>query len=80
MRWNDFLATVVRKNIEGQSHIACTCQEFEQQGTPIISVVGKKKELIGHFKNQGAEWESTEHHIEVNVEDFLSLDDGKALP
>ncbi len=78
-----------KKNIEGQSHpdrdaqfahIARMCQEFEQQGAPIISVDCKKKELIGQFKNQGDEWASTEHHTEVNVYDFLSLADGKAIP
>jgi hypothetical protein len=53
---------------------------FEQQGNPIISVDCKKKELIGNFKNHGAEWQAKGEKTEVNVYDFLSLADGKAIP
>ncbi|GAC1389760.1 MAG: hypothetical protein NVS4B11_12140 [Ktedonobacteraceae bacterium] len=51
-----------KKNIEGPghpdrdaqfAHIQSTCQQFEQQGNPIISVDCKKKELLGQFKNNG---------------------------
>lgn len=78
-----------KKNIEGTSHpdrdaqfahIRTTCQAFEQQGNPIISVDCKKKELIGQFKNNGTEWQAKGATTEVNVYDFLSLADGKAIP
>jgi transposase len=78
-----------KKNIEGTSHpdreaqfqhINTTCKEFEQQGHPIISVDCKKKELIGNFKNNGREWQAKGEETSVNVYDFLSLADGKAVP
>ena len=78
-----------KKNIEGSSHpdrdaqfahIQTTCQPFERHGNPMISVDCKKKELIGQFKNNGAEWQAKGEHSEVNVYDFLSLADGKAIP
>jgi transposase len=78
-----------KKNIEGTSHpdrdaqfehIRATCQTFEQQGQPIISVDCKKKELLGQFKNNGAEWHAQGAATVVNVYDFLSLAAGKAIP
>jgi len=78
-----------KKSIEGTSHpdrdaqfehINSTCHTFEQQGNPIISIECKKKELIGNFKNNGTEWEAKGEHTYVNVSDFLSLADGKAVP
>jgi hypothetical protein len=78
-----------RKNLEGTSHedrdaqfaqIRAQCEQFEQRGEPIISVDCKKKELIGNFKNNGAEWQAKGTSTEVNVYDFLSLSDGKAIP
>ena len=78
-----------KKSIEGTSHpdrnlqfehINRTCKAFEQQGNPIISVDCKKKELIGNFKNNGAEWQAKGEDTCVNVYDFLSLADGKAVP
>ena len=78
-----------KKTIEGTSHpdrdaqfghINRTCQEFEQKGNPIISVDCKKKELIGNFKNNGSEWQAKGEQTSVNVYDFLSLADGKAVP
>jgi Rhodopirellula transposase DDE domain len=55
-------------------------QPVEQQGYPIISVDCKKKELIGNFKNNGREWQAKREETTVNVYDFLSLADGKAIP
>ena len=78
-----------KKNIEGVSHpdrdaqfhhIKGQYQAFEQQGNPIISVDCKKKELIGNFKNNGSTWQAKGAQTEVNVYDFLSLADGKAIP
>jgi hypothetical protein len=78
-----------KKTIEGMAppdrdaqfeHIRGKCAEFEQQGAPIISVDCKKKELIGTFKNNGREWQANGTDTRVNVYDFLSLADGKAVP
>lgn len=78
-----------KKNLEGRSHadrdaqfaqIKAQCEQFEQRGEPIISVDCKKKELIGNCKNNGAEWQAKGTSTEVNVSDFLSLADGKAIP
>lgn len=78
-----------KKNIEGLSHpdrdlqfhhITQTCKVFESQGNPIISVDCKKKELIGNFKNNGREWSPKGQQTTVNVYDYRSLSDGKAVP
>jgi transposase len=84
-----FSLRVNKKSIEGTSHpdrhrqfdhINSTCKAFEQKGHPIISVACKKKELIGNFKNNGREWQAKGEDTCVNVYDFLSLADGKAVP
>jgi transposase len=78
-----------KKNIEGRSHedrdaqfasIKQQCERFEAAGNPIISVDCKKKELLGNFKNNGREWQAKGEETSVNVYDFLSLADGKAIP
>jgi hypothetical protein len=78
-----------KKTIEGSSHedrdaqfrhIKQKCAQFETKGDPIISVDCKKKELIGHFKNHGREWQAKGEDTSVNVYDYLSLADGKAVP
>jgi transposase len=84
-----FSLHVNKKSIEGTSHpdrdaqfhhIDSTCQAFEQNGHPIISVDCKKKELLGNFKHGGREWQAKGEQTTVNVYDFLSLADGKAIP
>jgi hypothetical protein len=52
-------------------------QHFQRQGHPIISVDAKKQELVGNFKNAGAQWPSPE---QVNHHDFPSLASGKTIP
>ena len=78
-----------KKTIEGRGHedrdaqfghIKQQCEQFEAAGDPIISVDCKKKELIGHFKNNGREWQAKGDATTVNVYDYLSLADGKAVP
>jgi transposase len=78
-----------KKTIEGTAHpdrdaqfghINSKCREFEQKGSPIISVDCKKKELLGNFKNNGREWQAKGENTCVNVYDFLSLANGKAVP
>jgi len=51
---------------------------FEELGLPIISVDGKKKELIGNFKNAGAVW--CDEPEEVNVYDFPTDAECRATP
>ena len=51
---------------------------FTELGLPIISVDGKKKELIGNFKNAGATWRRQPE--EVNVYDFASDAECRATP
>jgi transposase len=84
-----FRLHVNKKSIEGTSHpdrdaqfrhINSTCKQFEQRGDPIISVDCKKKELLGNFKNHGREWQAKGEQTCVNVYDFVSLADGKAIP
>ena len=40
----------------------------------------KKKELIGNFKNSGREWQAKGQDTTVNVYDYRSIADGKAVP
>jgi hypothetical protein len=51
---------------------------FEDRGLPILSVDGKKEELIGNFKNPGAVWRDAPE--EVHVYDFLSDAECRAVP
>jgi transposase len=78
-----------KKNIEGVSHpdrngqfnlINTTVKDFLATGDPIISVDCKKKELLGNFKNNGREWQPKGSAEAVNVYDFPSLSEGKAVP
>src|SRR6266567_9343311 len=80
---------VNKKTMEGTSHadrdqqfghIKARCKQFEQKQAPAISVDCKKKELLGTFKNQGREWQPKGHETQVNVYDYRSLADGKAIP
>lgn len=89
LRSEGFSLKANKKDIEGVSHpdrdlqfqhIHQSCQGFEQQGHPMISVDCKKKELIGNFKNNGREWQAKGQNIAVNVYDFKNLSDGKAVP
>ena len=78
-----------RKNQEGKGHpdrnaqfsyINETVKRFHEEGSPVISVDAKKKELIGNFKNNGKQWRPHGTPEIVNVYDFLSLGDGRATP
>lgn len=79
-----------KKNIEGAgSHPDRDAQfeyinriglQFQLLGNPIISADCKKKELIGNCKNHGREWHQKGTDTTVNVYDFESLGDGKAVP
>ena len=78
-----------KKRIEGTSHVDRDAQfehlnrtgkAFIAAGQPVISVDCKKKELIGQFKNNGREWQAKGQETTVNVYDYRSLADGKAIP
>ncbi len=78
-----------KKAIEGTAHadrdaqfqqINRTGKAFEAAGKPMISVDCKKKELIGNFKNNGREWQAKGQDTTVNVYDYRSIADGKAVP
>lgn len=77
------------KRREGTSHADRDAQfrylneqvkAFLAAGQPVVSVDSKKKELIGNFKNGGQEWQPTGEPEEVNVYDFLSDAEGRAIP
>jgi DDE family transposase len=59
-------------NDQAQQHLAA--------GDPVISVDTKKKELVGPFKNNGAEWRPQGEPEQVRVHDFKDPDLGKANP
>lgn len=62
------------------THINKGCRLFEAAGNPIISVDCKKKELLGNFKHNGKIWSPKGKPTEVNVYDFTSMGEGKAIP
>ena len=49
-------------------------------GIPVISIDCKKKELVGNFKNGGAEWEPKGSPRRVNDHDFADKELGKVAP
>ncbi len=78
-----------RKTREGSTHpdrdaqfqyINASVQQFQRAKHPVISVDTKKKELIGHFKNPGREWQPKGTPEEVNVHDFADPHLGKVIP
>jgi len=61
-------------------HINKTVEEFLATRSPVISVDAKKKELVGKFKNGGQSWEKNGQPSKVNVYDFPSMAEEKAVP
>jgi hypothetical protein len=53
---------------------------FRASGDPVISVDTKKKELVGAFQNKGRAWRPQGQPYRVNVHDFPSQAEGKAIP
>jgi Rhodopirellula transposase DDE domain len=53
---------------------------FRKTGDPVLSVDTKKKELVGPFKNGGRTWRPKGDPYRVNVHDFPSQAEGKAIP
>jgi hypothetical protein len=80
---------VTKKTLEGEDHadrnaqfehIQAEVERFQTQEQPVISIDTKKKELIGDFKNGGAEWQPSGYVEEVNVHDFPDDALAKAIP
>ena len=78
-----------RKTLEGSSHADRDQQfqhinqhvtEFLQQQQPVIAVDTKKKELVGNFKNHGAELRPKGDPEPVRVHDFVIPELGRAAP
>ena len=61
-------------------HINQTASEAIAAGQPVISVDTKKKELVGDFRNGGAELRPKGSPIPVRVHDFKDPELGKAIP
>lgn len=53
---------------------------FIAEHEPVISIDSKKKENVGNFKNDGAEWQKSENPIKVLDHDFPLKEKGKAVP
>jgi hypothetical protein len=78
-----------RKTIEGKGHpdrdaqfqyINRRARAFQRQGQPVVSVDTKKKELVGHYRNGGREWQPKGRPEKVKVHDFIDKGLGKAIP
>ena len=87
LKQRDYRLRVNRKNEEGKSpqerdqqfvYLQQQRQAFMTDGQPVLSVDTKKKELVGNFSNAGRAW--CQEAIQVNVHDFPSQGDGKAVP
>ena len=61
-------------------HINEKVKAFHAAGLPAISIDCKKKELVGRFKNAGAEYAPVKHPKKVLDHDFPLPDMGKAAP
>jgi len=55
-------------------------EKFANRKQPVISTDTKKKELVGKFKNSGRKWMKKGQAEEVNIYDFETLSEGKAIP
>lgn len=78
-----------RKRSEGTNHpdrdaqfqyIHDTITQQQAHNQPCISIDTKKKENVGNYKNNGAEWHEKGKPIEVNMHDFPDKELGKAIP
>jgi transposase len=55
-------------------------KKFIAEHEPVISIDAKKKENIGNFKNNGAEWNKSNEPTKVLDHDFPIKENGKAVP
>ena len=61
-------------------HINTQVKRALAQGTPVISVDTKKKELLGNYDNSGQQWLPAKKPLKVNGHDFPSPDVLRAYP
>jgi transposase len=61
-------------------HVNAQAETFLAEGSPVVSVDAKKKELVGDFKNPGREWRPQGEPEEVRVYDFPISGLGRATP
>jgi len=78
-----------RKTEEGRSHpdrdaqfrhINAAVKTCLAQGSPVISVDTKKKELVGNYDNAGQQWLTAKHPIKVRGHDFPRPEVPRAYP
>lgn len=89
LKQNGYSLQANRKTHEGSSHPDRNAQfeyinrrvlAFQKRQQPVISVDTKKKELVGEFKNPGAEWQPQGQPETVKMHDFPDKKLGKAIP
>ena len=61
-------------------HINATVKRALKEGTPVISVDTKKKELIGNYANAGRQWRRSGTAARVNGHDFPGPEVPRAYP
>jgi hypothetical protein len=61
-------------------HINATVRRCLRQGSPVISVDTKKKELIGNYDNAGQQWLPAKRPMKVQGHDFPTPDVPRAYP
>ncbi|NTW61013.1 MAG: ISAzo13 family transposase [Nitrospirae bacterium] len=61
-------------------HINATVKRALKEGTPVISVDTKKKELIGNYANAGRQWRRRGTAVRVNGHDFPGPEVPRAYP
>ena len=61
-------------------HINDTVLRYMNEGEPVISIDCKKKENIGEYQNNGAEFAEKGHPVAVLDHDFMDKEKGKAVP
>jgi transposase len=89
LREQGFSLQANAKTIEGTQHpdrddqfcyLNDQAEAHLTSGDPVISVDTKKKELVGQYKNGGAEWRPAGQPEQVKVHDFIDPAGGKANP
>jgi hypothetical protein len=61
-------------------HINRKVRALQRRGQPVVSVDTKKKELVGNYKNGGAEWQPQGEPVTVKAKDFPDKQLGKVAP